>query len=172
MALPTFVFESVLTLIFGPLIVLIYFFIFKKSLKKTYSTKKLFFHFLYIIGISTLCIFLSNVIRFIISFSILYLTSYNSGFISNFASLLSILGHNFSHGRFTALIAYPTSIILNILFAYLVVKHFYLKSRLDKTIKNYSIFTALIFNVPTIIWLIWQAYEITYFAINRPELFY
>ncbi|MDH7914353.1 hypothetical protein QGM60_16460 [Winogradskyella sp. SYSU M77433] len=152
MGFPVFIFEILLILITSPLLIYVYFLVFRKSLKKLSVNKSIAIHYIMITGLVILGIVTSNLLRLILGITSIYLPlEYEN--IRQFGHLLWFTPYE--QKPTIEIIAYISVIILNIFVTYKIIRFYEMRS-LKMLAKNYALFTTLIFNTPIILSKIFQ----------------
>lgn len=169
MGFPVFVIEFLSTLVFCPILILIYFFVFKKSLKKAFSNSTIYIHFLVVLGLVFLGIIISNLLRSFIGIGLAYFFS-DFTIVRQFAHLLWFTPYE--EKPLPEIIACSIALILNVVIIYQIIGFNQSKSKLKLTDKNYLLPTTIIFNSPVIVWLLSRIFLSAYLAIYYPRLNY
>lgn len=147
MGFPVFIFEILLILVTSPLLIFVYFLVFKKSLKKLSANKSIVIHYVTIFGLVILGIVTSNLLRLILGIASIYLPlEYEN--IRQFGHLLWFTAYE--QKPTIEIIAYISVIILNIFVTYKIIRFYEMRS-LKMLAKNYVLFTTLIFNTPIVL---------------------
>lgn len=153
MGFPLAFIEILLVLICCPILFLVYYQLNKNTLRNTFPEKSIFIHFLVVLGIVSLGILLSNLVRTCCGITLSYLFT-DSITIKQFASLLWVTPYE--NELSTTICASFLTLALNLIVTYNILRLYKSKSKYLVAEKNYSLYTTLIFNVPIIIYLFSQ----------------